>query len=668
MRLKLPEKYPSPSQWRQFFKILGDKEKIIFLVLLGFFSSSLIYLSAGFYLKNTERAPSRGGSFSEGVVGQPRFINPIYAQAYDVDRDLVEIIFSGLMKYDPEGKIVPDLAENYEISEDGKVYNVYLRDNLFWSDGQPLTTDDVIFTVETLQNSDYKSPLIARWLGIGIEKISDKGIRFTLRSSYGPFLENLTQKIIPKHIFKDIPPENFPLTPYNLKPIGSGPYRLKELKQDDSGKIISLELVQNTRYFGSGPNLSRISFKFYNQEQDLIRAYRRGEITGFSLTSLSGNFDNFNNANKYSLYLPRYFAVFFNLSEKSEVLSEKNVRQALNYGTDKAQIIEELLLGQGKEVDSPFLPELYGFPPPSKIYEFNQELAKEILEDEGFASPEEGPRQKALRQESGFRFTKDLKQGSQGGEVRELQNCLANPPAGGPEIYPEGTISGYFGEQTKDAVIRFQEKYKEDILKPWGFESGTGLVSTKSREKLNEICFEEASQFLPLKFSLATINQPLLVQAAQSLKEQWKELGVEVVIETFEASQLEREVIKPRNYESLLFGNVLTMIPDPFAFWHSSQTKDPGLNLALYQSRQVDRLLEDARVAVKGEERAEKLVELQEILITAAPAVFLYNPDYLYFAAKSIKGIDSKIIADPSKRFSGIENWYIKTKRVWVWK
>lgn len=663
--LKLPEKYPSPSQWRQFFKILENKEKVVFLVLLALSASSFIYLVASLYLKNTERAPAKGGSFVEGVVGQPRFINPIYAQAYDVDRDLVEIIFSGLMKYDSDGKIVPDLAKNYEISEDGKVYNVYLKDNLLWSDGQPLSVEDLIFTFETLQNTDYKSPVIAKWLGVGIEKISDNGIRFTLRAPYGPFLENLTQKIIPKHIFKDIPPENFPLTPYNLKPIGSGPYKLKELKQEDSGRVISLELVPNTRYFDESPNLSRISFKFYAQEKDLLGAWRRGEITGFSITSLAGNLGSLNNANKYSLYLPRYFAVFFNLSEKSEVLSDKNVRQALNYGTNKAQIIEELLLGQGKEVDSPFLPELYGFSPPSKIYEFNPELANEILDNSGFAEQEEGPRQRAVRQDSGFRFTQELKQGSQGAQVRELQNCLANPPAGGPAIYPEGTVSGYFGGQTRAAVIRFQEKHKEEILSPWGFEKGTGLVSTTTREKLNEICFETSSEFLPLKFSLATLNQPFLVQTAQILKEQWQKLGAEVTIETFEASQLEREVIKQRNYESLLFGNVLTMIPDPFAFWHSSQTKDPGLNLALYQSRQADRLLEDARLAVGLDARAEKLAQVQEILIEMSPAVFLYNPDYLYFTARNIKGIGAKIIADPSKRFSGIENWYIKTKRVW---
>jgi peptide/nickel transport system substrate-binding protein len=657
--LKLPKKYPSTNQWRQFFKILNDKEKVTFLILFGLFLSSFVYIAASFYLKNTEKVPAKGGRFIEGVVGQPRFINPIYAQAYDVDRDLVEIIFSGLVKYDSNGKIVPDLAKNYEISEDGKTYNVYLKDNLFWSDGQPLTAEDVIFTIEILQNSDYKSPVLARWLGINVEKIADNGIRFTLRNPYGPFLENLTQKIIPKHIFKDIPPENFPLTPYNLKPVGSGPYKFKNLQKDNSGKIISLELVRNPLYFGNSPNLSTINFKFYDKEEDLIQAYHRGEITGFSLTSLAGT-KNLEGLVEYSFYMPRYFAVFFN-PEKSKVLSDKNVREALNYGTNKTQIIEKILSGRGRKIDSPLLPELYGFSAPQKIYEFNVERAKEILENSGFLEKNGGPRQKKKKENIGFKFTADLKQGDQGPQVKALQECLAQDP----KVYPEATISGYFGDQTKNAVIKFQEKYKEEILLPQGLKNGTGLVSKTTREKLNEVCFKTSDEFFSLKFSLSTVNQPLLIQTAQNLKEQWEKLGAEVNIELFDASTLEKDVIKQRNYESLLFGNVLTMIPDVFAFWHSSQTKDPGLNLSFFQSRQADRLLEDIRQKVNDTERMEKLATLQEIIIEESPAVFLYNPDYLYFVAPNIKGINTKIIADPAKRFSQIENWYIKTKRVW---
>ncbi|GAI49577.1 unnamed protein product, partial [marine sediment metagenome] len=128
---------------------------------------------------------------------------------------------------------------------------------------------------------------------------------------------------------------------------------------------------------------------------------------------------------------------------------------------------------------------------------------------------------------------------------------------------------------------------------------------------------------------------------------------------------LKREIIKPRNYESLLFGEVLGVIPDPFPFWSSLQKKDPGLNLAMYENKKCDKLLKEVRQSLDEDVRKEKLEEFQELLIEDTPAVFLYNPDYLYLVSKEIKGINVKIITDPSKRFIGIENWYIKTKRAW---
>ncbi len=658
------KKYPSRFQFRHFFKILTKKEKITFFVFLLLFTASFFSLLLSLYFKNTEIQPSPGGVFIEGVIGQPRFINPVYSMVSDVDQDLVELIFSGLLKYDENLKIVPDLAKNYEIKNDGKVYEVYLKDNLFWSDGKPLTVNDVIFTIKTIQNSDYKSPQIANWIGVEIEKISERSIRFSLKNPYDSFLENLTQKIIPEHVWKDVDSQNFPLAIYNLKPVGSGPYKLKEFKQDKVGRITSLDLARNQRYFGKTPYLPQISFRFFNTEKELIDAAERKEIQGI----LPLDPDNYQylktpDFQDFHLFLPRYFAVFFN-PDKSEILSDLNVRQALNYGIDKTELIEKVLLGYGKAVDSPVLPEIYGFSPPSKIYDFDLELAKSLLDKSGFIEKEGGPREKTVKKELAFQFKTDLKDGSKGKDVEFLQQCLANPPAGGPEVYPEGRITGELGSQTKNAVIKFQEKYAKDILQPFGLTEGTGLVSKATRAKLNEICFPPPQETLPLKFSLATVNQPLLIKVADFLKERWKNLGVEIEIKTFEASEKE-DVIKTRSYDSLLFGEVLGAVPDPFPFWHSLQKKDPGLNLAVYQNKKADKLLEEIRQTNDGTERKEKLEQFQNILIEDAPVVFLYNPDSVYFVSKELKGMNSGTIAEPAKRFANIENWYIKTKRVW---
>jgi len=647
--------WPSKNQWRQFFRILTKEEKISFFVLLSFFFTSFLFLSVDFYFKKTKLAPAEGGGYIEGVVGSPRWIQPIYAPLSDIDRDLTELIFSGLVKYGENG-LEPDLAKDYKILEDGKIYEFYLRENLFWQDGNPLTVDDVIFTIETIQNPEIKSPLRGSWLGVEVEKISDKALRFKLKNESSIFLENCTLKIIPKHIWENISPQNFPLSPLNLNPIGSGPYKLKKISQDKEGKIISLKLVRNPFYFGKKPHLSEIIFKFFDSQEKLIEAFKLAEIKGFSLTSPTDLANLTNLSNLYHFSLPRYFAIFFNL-KNSKVLLEKEVRLALNYGVNKSQILDKILQGYGKIVQSPILPDIFGFKEPQIIYQFDIGKAKEILEKAGYSMGESGFREKIIKKELAFQFKSNLSLGSRGKEVEELQKCLAKDS----QIYPEGEVTGYFGQKTKEATIKFQEKYSQDILKPYNLEKGTGEIGGKTREKLNEICFEKPEEKIPLKFSLTTVNQPILVEVAEILKNQWKELGVEVEIKTSDISAFERDILRKRDFETLLFGEVLGLLPDPFPFWHSSQKGELGLNLANYENKKVDEILEEAR---KSFDRKEKLEEFQNLLIEDTPAIFLYNPDYLYFVSKEIKGIKEGIIVDPSKRFTNIENWYIKTRRV----
>lgn len=635
--------------------------------------SSASFLIFSFYFRNTEIAPADGGKYIEGVVGQPRFINPVLAATNDVDRDLVELIFSGLMKYDASGQIVPDLAKDFKILEEGRTYEFYLRENAYWHDGALVTADDIIFTIKVIQDSNYKSPLQANWLNIDIEKISDYAIRFKLKKPYSAFLENITLKILPKHIFSEMTPEGFPLTVYNLKPIGSGPFRLKSLTQDKAGNIKSLNLVRNLNYFDKIPFLKEISFQFFDTENDLIDAAKTEKINGFvPLWPDKNGFAAKKNFKGYEILMPRYFAVFFNLSG-SKVLSEKEIRQALNLGTNKQELIEKALYGQGKIVDSPILPDVFGLAMPTQIYEFNPEKAKELLEEAGYKLKqnicketenncnETIFREKVIKKETVFQFKSNLKVGSRGDEVRELQKCLAEDPS----IYPEGEITGYFGETTKKVVIRFQEKYAKEILEPWGLTEGTGDVKKTTREKLNELCGESPIEVRPLQFSMVVPDQPLLVEVVNILKRQWQEIGVNLEVKIISPSQIVQDFIKPRNYDSLLFGEVLGSIPDLFPFWHSSQKRDPGFNLAIYENKEADALLKSALEIQNSTERAKKYEEFQDILIDDAPAVFLYRPDYIYLVSQEIKGIEVKKITDPSNRFINIENWYRETKRVW---
>lgn len=667
MKLNFFKKIPKLKQWKKFFSILAKKEKICFFILFFLALSSAIFLDLNFYFKNSQIIPDFGGEFKEGVVGQPRFINPLLLSDNDPDKDLVEILFSGLLGYDEKGKIVKELAKDYQIKENNRDYEFELKDEIFWQDGEKVTSEDIIFTLGLVQSPYYKSPLRIEWSGVSVEALTEKKVVFHLQKPYSSFLETIARlKILPKHIFEDIPAENFPWTLTSKEYLqGTGPFKIKDIQEDKSGYIQKIILERNENFFGEKPFLKKISFHFYQNLEDLLKAARVGEIDGFSVSEPKYlkvlEKEGFN---AYKLFLPRYFALFFNA--KDFELLNKEVRNALSYSLNKEEILEKVFLGEGEIINSPVLSNYYGFEPPTEISEFNLELAENILEKEGFQkNPETGKREKTTIKEIPALFKKELKEGSRNQEVVDLQKCLANPPAGGKEIYPEGEITGYFGAKTKKAVIRFQEKYAKDILTPIGLKNGTGKVGAMTRKKLNEVCQEIPKKIIPLKFTLTTSNTFPLTEIANILKNQFEKIGAEVEIKEVSLSEFQTNVLTKRDFQTLLFGEALGQLPDPFPFWHSSQKDYPGLNIGSYSSKEADKFLEKARETIDETERKENLEKFQNILINDKPALFLTQASYFYFLSPELKGFEVEKITEPSKRFINIENWYSKTKRKW---
>jgi len=557
---------PTKKQISCLPKLLTKKERFLLIIFSLIVLGSLISLPVGFYLNATEVVADFGGSLKEGVIGRPRFINPVLLQT-EADRDLAQLIYSGLLKNDGKGNYTNDLAENIQISEDGSTYVITLKKNVKWHDGYEFTADDVVFTIETIQNKNLLSPLKTSWKGVEATRIDKYTVKIDVKDPYAHFLNNLTIGILPKHIWQKTKPISFALSEMNLEPIGTGPYKFWKLKKDKFGRIILYELKANEEYYDGKPFIEKIVFKFYSSEEELIQAFNISEIDSLSMIS-ANNIKDLRFPGKIvleKLRFPRYFSVFFN-QNKSKALSDKNVRLALAHSTNKDKIIE-LINGEGLKIDSPFLPEIFGFNKDIKKYDYNPEFAKQILENSG-----------------------------------------------------------------------------------WKDEDNDG-IREKGEEKL------EINLLLPIFKELQNI--------AQVLKNDWENIGVKINIVAVPIEDIYENYLKNRDYQMILFGEVLNLNPDPFSFWHSSNRKYPGLNLALYFNKSVDKLLEEARKSFDPIVRTVKYNDAQSIIIEDLPAIFLYTPNYIYPRSKKIKGFDEKLIEIPSERFVNISKWYVETKRQW---
>ncbi|OGE74440.1 MAG: hypothetical protein A3I07_00795 [Candidatus Doudnabacteria bacterium RIFCSPLOWO2_02_FULL_42_9] len=367
----------------------SKKEFYTFIATLFF-----LVISGGFLLVQAfaEKGPGPhyGGEIVEGLVGQPQFINPLLSLTSSVDTDVSRVVYAQLLKFDQEQNLTTDLAESIPtVSEDQKTYTLKLKPNLKWSDGKPLNADDVLFTIQRIQNIEYESPLRPNWSRVKAEKIDDLSIQLTLREVSASFMNNFTLGIIPKHIWEELSPRNFRLSDSNLKPIGSGPYTVREIRKTSDGDIKSITLRANQNYHEGSPYITTLTFRFYDDYDSLLAAYQGKEIQsiGFLPFDKKAFLSQSDRVNQYRVNLPQYQAVFFNLP-KNSILAEKAVRQALWLATDRNQIITEVFNDNAAPAFGPILPGSMGYN--EKIEEsvhYNLDEAVILLEKAGWVLP-----------------------------------------------------------------------------------------------------------------------------------------------------------------------------------------------------------------------------------------------------------------------------------------
>ncbi len=533
---------------------------------------SLLVITSGlislyeFNQKYIVTVPTSGGVLIEGVIGSPRFVNPVLASTR-ADNDLVALTYSSLVKLSPNGNLDNDLAQSITISDDGLTYNVILRQDKFFSDNTPVKAEDVAYTIAMIQNPDIKSPLRGNWSGVSVEVVNEYEVNFVLDKAYTPFIENLTVGILPKHIWSNLTPDEFPFSQHNTEPIGSGPYKVVNVERDDSGLINEYQLKSTKEE----SHITDITLRFYQNESSVETALKEKEInatTALSEKTLT-KFDN-ENWQVSETILPRVFSLFFN-QNRSAAMRDSAARKALDAAINRDELINKVLSGYGEIATSPIPSGFSNQNTDSSEDNINgQEAAKQILVDGGWTQSADGHWEKEID-----------------------------------------------GSNTR------------------------------------------------LSITIRTANTPVFEDTASYLVEVWHALGVDVNVELYDQTDLVQSVIRPRDYQALLFGIDVGRPLDLYPFWHSSQREDPGLNVALYANITTDRLLEKIRTEQDETIKAGELNDFISEIQNDHPAIFLFDPAFTYLSATNIHPEVMNKLAKPSERFSNISNWYIEEDKVW---
>jgi peptide/nickel transport system substrate-binding protein len=612
-------KIPNLTQLKHLGKTLSKEEFAWLNFFIFFIILNLGWLGFNAAQNHLRSVPVVGGQYREGLIGSPVHINPLYTNLSDVDNDISRLIYSSLFKYDANGQLIGDLAESYQVSADGKTYTIKLKDGARWQNGDKLTADDVIFTFEDITNPAYNSPLRASFSGVDASKQDDKTVVFTLTENYAPFLSLLTFGILPQSVWAQIDPPSAPIAEGNLKPLGSGPYEFKSLTKDKSGDIKTYTLTINKNYYGQKPYLKDIVFKFYGSIPETISALNDNSIDGLSnLTQgdranlIAKNSINFNQLN-----LPRLKAIFFN-QVKNPALKDVQVRKALSFATPKQKIIDQAENGNAKVADGPIPDNSYAFNSGIEKYSFDLNHAASILDAAGW---------KKLTVS-----TNDI-------------TLLKAKNASSSVLSDDEKTELALGE----GVWLYQD---QPVAKTTTVKNSKAPIATVRNY---------------LIVNLSIVDDDENNQIASIIKDSWEKLGVKTLISPVPVKDIQAGIVKPKNYEALLFSEQIGNDPDVYIFWDSTQAGANGLNLSNYKNEEADKVLEDGRTNLDPKQRIADYQQFQTIITNDAPAVFLFSPYFNYVQNKKFKGFAVKSIATPADRFSNITDWYVKTGERLEW-
>ena len=511
-----------------------------------------------------------GGDFSEATLGKVNSMNPLYA-ATSSEKTLAKLLFANLVSPDVTGHMKGELAKSVEMDETGKIWKVTLRDNLIWSDGEPITADDIIYTVGLITDTAAKTTVSVDFSRVKLEKLDDKTVQFTLPSTYIDFVDSLEFPLVPSHILKDISPALVYESDYSKNPVCSGPFVLNALQAGTvtESSLQTIYLNRNNDYFLSDTMLSSFTLKTYENISDIKDALRASDVTATAeLGAESINELPVSIGRRSSLVNGGVFAF---MNTETEILKKTKVRQAIQMGVDmnvvRGDIDSSLVL------DYPILDDQEADLEYPELPKYDLEAAKKLLEEEKF--------------------------------VYEGDDLM-------------------MGEEDK-------------------------------RERV--------------QLTIAVAKRDLITGVAERYSEELKKLGFEVILSIFDESLVTEDffatVVRPRDYDILIYEIDLGVSADPFVYYSSSQANEGGWNFSNYKNGLADDALLSAHTTTDLKLRKTKYESFLKYWVKDVPAVGIYRStmSYYFIQNRRIYSEDMRL-TDKLDRFADVRYWASERKAV----
>lgn len=335
--------------------------------------------------------PETGGIYVEGLVGSLGRLNPLLDAYNSADQDINRLLFSRLLSFDEHGLPHGDLINSWGISSDGLVYNFTLREDAVWHDGESVTSDDIIFTIEMMRSENSLLTAAQRelWYQVNVESMDEKNLRFVLPEPFAPFLENLTFGIVPAHLLGDLTFDEILNDHFNLEPVGSGPYQFNNLIIED-GQIKGVVLVPFKDYYGDQPYIEQVVFRYYATPEAALVAYTQDETMGIGqvTTNILPQVLKEENLGLQTGLLSGLSLIYLNLDNLDvPFFQDANVRRALLMGINRQWLIDNVLFSQAVQADGPIFPSSWAYYDETEHIGYAPNLAVDLLRQSGYTIP-----------------------------------------------------------------------------------------------------------------------------------------------------------------------------------------------------------------------------------------------------------------------------------------